>query len=165
MAPKFAPDHLAMIQARLRAFGQGEGINFSFNSRVGNTRDAHRLVQLAKTKSNETENKVISALFKSHFEEDGDITSFDMLVAAGEKGGLDGAEVRGWLESGQGGEEVDKEVLEANRKGIHGVPNFTINDMYDMSGAQDPQTFLERFVRIKKSAPDVSKISSEGVSC
>lgn len=148
----------------LKRFGEAEGINFSFKARIGNTRDAHRLVQLAKTKSNELENSVISALFKLHFEEDGDITSHDVLIAAGEKGGLDKAEVKSWLDEGRGGPEVDKEVEEAYRDGVSGVPNFTINGKYRVEGAQDPEKLVEVLKRIKASAPAVSA-SSEGVSC
>lgn len=148
----------------LKRFGEAEGINFSFKARIGNTRDAHRLVQLAKTKSNELENSVISALFKLHFEEDGDITSHDVLIAAGEKGGLDKAEVESWLDEGRGGPEVDKEVEEAYRDGVSGVPNFTINGKYRVEGAQDPEKLVEVLKRIKASAPAVSA-SSEGVSC
>lgn len=151
MAKKFGAERAAMLQTRLIAIGEAEGINFSGRGKVGNTRDAHRLVQLAKTKSNAIENKVIAELFKSHFEEGGDITSYDMLVAAGEKAGLDRAETKQWLEEGKGGPEVDQEVEEAYVHGVTGVPNFTINDGYEVSGAQDPQTFLQLFLQLKKS--------------
>lgn len=156
---------MAMATAHLKALGEAEGIKFSLQGKLGNTRDAHRLVQLAKTKSKDAEDRLISSLFKSHFEEDADITSQDALVAIGEKAGLDKAEVKDWLDKGKGGPEVDREVEEAYRRGIHGVPNFTINGQYQLEGAQDVQRFLEVFERAKKSAPDVSTGSSEGMSC
>ncbi|KAK4178590.1 thioredoxin-like protein [Triangularia setosa] len=158
------PNRLAMSTMMLKRFGEAEGINFSLKARIGNTRDAHRLVQLAKTKSNEVENGVISALFKLHFEEDGDITSHDVLIAAGEKGGLNKAEVKNWLDEGKGGPEVDREVEEAYRDGVSGVPNFTINGKYRVEGAQDAEKFVEILKRIKASAPAVST-TSEGVTC
>ncbi|KAK0649383.1 DSBA-like thioredoxin domain-containing protein [Cercophora newfieldiana] len=130
MANKFGPERAAMMTQRLIAMGQMEGINFSGRGKLGNTRDAHRLVQLAKTKSNALENRVVSELFKSHFEQGGDVTSYDMLIDAGEKAGLDRAETKRWLEE----------------------------------GAQDPQTFLQQFIRIKDSAPGVST-SSKGATC
>ncbi|KAK4250042.1 DSBA-like thioredoxin domain-containing protein [Corynascus novoguineensis] len=165
LAKKFGPERAAMATAHLKALGEAEGIKFSLKGKIGNTRDAHRLVQLAKTKSSETEDRVISTLFKSHFEEDSDITSQNVLVAVGEKAGLDKAEVQDWLSQGKGGEEVDREVEDAYRKGIHGVPNFTINGRYELQGAQDPQKFLEVFAQAKKSFPAVSTSSSEGISC
>lgn len=165
LAKKYGPERMAMATAHLKALGEAEGIKFSLQGKLGNTRDAHRLVQLAKTKSKDAEDRLISSLFKSHFEEDADITSQDALIAIGEKAGLDRAEVKDWLDKGKGGPEVDREVEEAYRRGIHGVPNFTINGQYQLEGAQDVQRFLEVFARAKKSAPDVSTGSSEGVSC
>ncbi|KAL2019958.1 hypothetical protein VTK56DRAFT_9050 [Thermocarpiscus australiensis] len=165
LAKKFGPERMAMATAHLKTLGEAEGIKFSLQGKIGNTRDAHRLVQLAKTKSNETENRLISVLFKAHFEEDTDITSQDALVSVGEKAGLDRSEVKDWLEQGKGGHEVDREVEEAYRQGIHGVPNFTINGRYQVEGAQDAQKFLEVFRRAKQASPDVSTSTSEGVSC
>ncbi|KAL1843583.1 hypothetical protein VTJ49DRAFT_866 [Mycothermus thermophilus] len=156
LARKFGPERLAVVTAHLKQLGEAEGIHFSLKGKIGNTRDAHRLVQLAKTKSNEAENRVISVLFKSHFEEDADITSHDVLAAIGEKAGLDKTEVAEWLSQGSGGQEVDREVEEAYRKGISGVPNFTINDRYEVQGAQDVEGFLDVFSRVKKSEPGVS---------
>jgi predicted DsbA family dithiol-disulfide isomerase len=152
MKQRFGNDEakLAMIQAGLKRKGLQDGINFCTDSKVGNTRDAHRLIQLAKTKGNGTENKVVMELFKGYFEENGDITSFDTLTKAAVKANLDGAEVKSWLESDQGGEEVDREVDEANAKGIHGVPNFTIQGKYEVDGAQDPKDFFEVIVAAKE---------------
>lgn len=151
---KIGPERLAMSTIHLKKLGEAEGINFSFKAKIGNTRDAHRLIQLAKTKSSDIQNSVVSALFKLHFEEDGDITSQDVLVAAGEKGGLDKSEVKSWLDGGKGGAEVDREVEEAYEEGISGVPNFTINGRYQVSGAQDVSRFIEIFTRAKRAAPD-----------
>ncbi len=163
LAKKLGPERMAAGTAYLKTIGEAEGINFSFNGKIGNTRDAHRLVQLAKTKSNEAENSLVSTLFKSHFEEDADITSRDALAAIGEKAGLSKAEVQDWLDQGKGGKEVDREVEEAAREGIHGVPHFTINGKYRVEGIQDPQTLVEVFVRAKSASGDVSTSSSEGV--
>lgn len=88
-----------------------------------------------------------------------------MLISAGEKGGLDKSEVKNWLEQGKGGAEVDREVEEAYREGVSGVPNFTINGRYRVEGAQDPQTFVEMFGRLKRSAPVASTGSSDGATC
>ena len=164
LAKKFGPERMAMATAHLKALGEAEGIKFSLQGKIGNTRDAHRLVQLAKTKSSETESRLISTLFKAHFEEDADITSSDVLVSIGEKAGLGRTEVREWLDQGKGGLEVDREVEEAYEKGISGVPNFTINGRYEIQGAQDAQKFLEVFQRVKKAESAVST-SAEGVSC
>lgn len=166
LARKFGPERMASSTAYLSRLGEAEGIKFSWQGKIGNTRDAHRLIQLARTKSSEVEDRLVSAMFKTHFEGEGcDITSHDALVAIGEKAGLDKSEVKNWLDEGKGGQEVDREVHEAYQKGIHGVPNFTINGRYELSGAQDVERFLEVFKRAKESSPAVSTGSSNGVSC
>lgn len=165
LGKRYGPEGLASATAYLKRLGEAEGIKFSLKAKIVNSHDAHRLVQLGKTKSTEVENRVISMLFKKYFEEDADIASHSVLAAIGEQVGLDGAEVKDWLSQGQGGREVDREVEEASRKGIHGVPNFTINGRYQLEGAQDVRKFLEVFVRAREAAPDVSAGSADAPSC
>jgi len=149
MAQKFGPNRMPALKARMTLMGQAEGITMNFDRRIGNTRDAHRLLQLAKTKGPDVENGVVANLFKDHFEGGGDITAREMLLAAGEKGGLDRAEAGRWLEGDHGGPEVDRLVDEAYAMGVQGVPHFLINDRFEVSGAQDPQAFLEEFAKVK----------------
>ncbi|KAK3400496.1 DSBA-like thioredoxin domain-containing protein [Sordaria brevicollis] len=137
------PQRLAMIHARLKAIGESEGINFSLTGKIGNTRDAHRLIQLGKTKSLDVQDRVVAALFELHHEEGQDVSSRGYLVAAAERAGLDGEEVRRWLDGEGGGEEVDGEVEEAQRMGVRGVPHFVINGRSELSGAQEPETFVQ----------------------
>ncbi|CAK7269494.1 hypothetical protein SEPCBS119000_003597 [Sporothrix epigloea] len=154
MAQKFGADRVAAMNARMRALGQAEGIQFTQEGKTGNTRDAHRLIQLAKTQGDEREDAVVSSLFASYFEEGGDITSHDDLVKAAERGGIDAATARTWLDSSSdnGGAEVDAEVGEAYQRGVHGVPHFIINDKIEVGGAQDVQAFVGEFVRARQAA-------------
>lgn len=151
MAAKFGADAVPRMHERLGAVGREVGIDFKFESRVGNTRDSHRVIQLGKTKGSEVENKVVLELFRTYFENNGDITSWDDLVAAAERAGLDKGEVKEWLESGKGGPEVDTEVRNAQARDIHGVPHFTVQDRYEIGGAQGPDEFLEVFDKIKRA--------------
>ncbi|GAB1317518.1 hypothetical protein MFIFM68171_07728 [Madurella fahalii] len=143
LARKIEPERMEWATTYLSSLGTTEGINFSWQGKVGTARDAQRLVQLAKTKSSETEDRLVSTMFKVHFEERGDILSQDVLVAIGEKASLDKSEVKEWLDRGKGGQKVDQEVPEAYKKGIRGVPHFTI----------------------KRSIRAISTGSSEGMSC
>ncbi|KMU79878.1 FRNE protein [Coccidioides immitis RMSCC 3703] len=147
---RFGPERSRMMQSRLEQVGQAEGINFKFGGRTGNTRDSHRLIQLAKTRGEDTQTRVVEELFAAYFENEGDITSHDTLTKAAVKAGLGEAEVKAWLESDQGGPEVDKEVQDAQRSFVSGVPNFTIQGKYEIGGAEDPQAFLEIFETIEK---------------
>lgn len=154
---RFGPDKAAPMQNRLRSVGSQHGIDFSFAGKIGRTRDSHRLIELAGRKGAAVQNAVVLQLFQSYFEADGDITALDTLLEAGVKGGLDRAEVGDWLETGEGGDQVDKEVEKVKEKGIHGVPYFTIQGEYVVNGAQDPQDFLEVFVRVKETEPAQSE--------
>lgn len=136
---------------RLAATGNEVGIKFNFDGKVGNTRDSHRMIQLGKAHSPATQTLVVEALFRSYFEETGDITSHAMLIAAAVKAGIDETEARAWLDEGKGGEAVDREVEEARRGGVTGVPNFTIQGKYEVGGAQESEVFLKLFGKIKAS--------------
>jgi predicted DsbA family dithiol-disulfide isomerase len=146
-------ERAAAFQQRLRNMGAQEGIEFSFAGKIGSTRDSHRLIQLGKVKGGIAwsgwEDRVVMELFRDYFEGAGDITSHDTLVRVGVKAGMDGDEVRAWLEAGQGGAEVDAQVREAKSKGIRGVPHYTIQGRYEVDGAQDPQDFIEVFAKLK----------------
>ena len=147
---KFGDQRAAAAFQMLSQIGQKEGIAFKFGGRTGNTRDSHRLVQLGKTKSAAQQTRVIEELFASYFEKEEDITSWEVLLGAAERAGLERGEASEWLESGKGGEEVDREVEEAYKKGISGVPNFEINGRFEVGGAQEPQAFVTLFERIKR---------------
>lgn len=84
-------------------------------------------------------------LFAAYFENEQDITDLEVLTTCGIKAGLDRDEVIEWLNSDKGGNEVDREVLNATSQGISGVPSYTINEVYKVSGAQDSSVFLGLF--------------------
>ncbi|KAI1437341.1 DSBA-like thioredoxin domain-containing protein [Xylaria sp. CBS 124048] len=149
LVERFGPERADYIHTALTKLGREEGINFAFASRTGNTRDTHRLIQLGKTKGNDVENRVVLELFKSYFESDGDITSHASLISTAEKAGLTPSEVKEWLETGKGGAEVDREVRAARMQGISGVPNFTIQGVHNVNGAQEPGVFVDLFSKIK----------------
>ncbi|KAH6658253.1 thioredoxin-like protein [Truncatella angustata] len=145
---RFGDAKFAQIEQTLGAVGKEVGIDFSFGGRTGHTRDSHRLIRLAGQKSQETQNRVVDELFKRYFELEQDITSRDMLKSAAEAAGLDGEEVRSYLETNQGAEEVENEVLKARQLGVSGVPNIRINGMFEAPGAVDPDVFKRIFEKI-----------------
>ncbi|KAF2269145.1 thioredoxin-like protein [Lojkania enalia] len=147
---RFGASRVQMMHDTLGRLGRMENIDFKFGGRTGNTRDSHRLVQLGKTKGPRQQTRIIEELFAAYFENERDITSQDVLVQIGVKAGLAEAEAREWLSSGKGGPEVDKEVQYAYQQNITGVPNFTINDRFEIGGAQEPAAFLQLFERIKR---------------
>ncbi|KAF1931516.1 thioredoxin-like protein [Didymella exigua CBS 183.55] len=148
---KFGQERTATINQMLAKVGQDEGINFKFGGKTGNTRDSHRLVQLGKTKGSKMQTRVVEELFAAYFENEKDITTQEILIESGVKAGLEEEEIKDWLDSGKGGAEVDKEVQDAREQNISGVPNFIINDRFEIGGAQEPAAFVQLFERLKKS--------------
>jgi predicted DsbA family dithiol-disulfide isomerase len=146
---KFGPQRFYMMNQRITQIGREYGIEFKFGGKLGNTRDSHRLIQLAKTKSPEMQTRVIEQLFTAYFEQEQDITDHTVLSKAAVAAGLDETEVKDWLASDRGGPEVDKEVLEAKKNFISGVPNYTVQDKYQIEGAEDPSAFVQIFERIR----------------
>lgn len=137
------------MRDRMTQVGADVGISFKFGGRTGNTRDSHRLIHLGKLKSPAMQTRVVEELFSSYFENEGDITSHEVLRDAGVRAGLNEEEVEEWLRSGKGGEAVDRKVEEVKHNQITGVPTFTIQSKYEIGGAQDAAVFLRLFEKIK----------------
>ncbi|ROW11337.1 hypothetical protein VMCG_01227 [Cytospora schulzeri] len=148
---RFGPEKATALQDRLASIGRQHGITFSFAGKIGNTRDAHRLILMSGTKGPEAQDRVVMELFRDHFEGEGDVTSHDTLLRVAEKAGLDRDEAKGWLEGGDGGEQVDAEVQRALERSVTGVPSFIIQDKYEIDGAQDEQDFLEYLIKAKEA--------------
>ena len=148
-ASRVGAERSEMMFPRVAAMGKEVGINFSMGGRTGNTRDSHRVIALAGTKGADTQTKVVGTLFKGYFEEEKDITSHEVLQAAAMQAGIEEKDVKEWFESGKGGEQVDREIAEALKKGITGVPNITLQGKLQLGGAQDSETFLKAFEQVK----------------
>ncbi|KUI56580.1 Uncharacterized protein YwbO [Cytospora mali] len=148
---RFGPGKTTAFQNRLAGLGRQHGISFSFAGEIGNTRDAHRLIAMSRTRGPEAQDRVVMELFRDYFEANGDVTSYDTLERVAEKAGLEPSEVRGWLEGGDGGEEVDAEVREAAERNVTGVPSFLIQGKYEVDGAQDEQAFMELFTKVMEA--------------
>ena len=149
-AQRYGADRLTSKRERMAQMGATAGFNFTFGGRIGNTRDSHRVIQLARTKGADVEDQVAMAVMRVFFEEDGDITAWDDLARAAEECGIPSEETMSWLQDGKGGEVVDKEVEYAYQRGYRGVPTYIINDEYVVDGAADVSDFLEQLVMAKE---------------
>lgn len=138
-----------MITRTLQDVGKEVGINFSFGGRTGNTRDSHRVIEIAARKGEDVQTRVVEELFAAYFEKEQDITSHEVLKAAAVGAGIEDTEADRWLKSDDGGDAVDKAVMEAQMQGISGVPNFTLQGKYKIKGAQDADAFVRAFEQVK----------------
>ncbi|KAM0254419.1 hypothetical protein ACHAQJ_006823 [Trichoderma viride] len=147
---RFGAERTAMIHERLRGVGDAVGINFRFGGKVGNSRDSHRLVHLAKKHGGEAELKVVDGLFAAYFENEKDITDHEVLKDVATSAGIPEADFnKAIVASDEGGDEVDEAAGTARFRGISGVPDYTIQGKFKLSGAQDAMEFVNVFERVK----------------
>jgi predicted DsbA family dithiol-disulfide isomerase len=130
------------IEDRVAKAGEADGIVFAFDriQRTPNTFEAHRLIWFAQQQGKQDD--LVDALFHAYFTEGRDIGDRQTLVDVATEAGLDRDEVRQFLASGAGVEEVRVEEAAGHRMGIRGVPYFVLNGRYAISGAQPPDIFV-----------------------
>lgn len=150
------------------AANAAKDVNLTFNfdkAVVANSFNAHRLIQLSKTKGlgNEAEEK----LFSAHFVEGKNIDDQAVLGEIGRVLGFDDEELKTLFESDAYGPEVRKDEERAQALGIRGVPFFVLNDKYAVSGAQSPDVFLQALQQSWNEFEAEKKplIIREGASC
>ena len=142
------------------------GLDFhTKNTVVANSFNAHRLIQLAKTKG--LGNEVEEALFEAYFEKGKNIDDKETLIKTGVSIGLDESDVKEIFNSDAFEKEVKHDEMQAQSLGINGVPFFVLNNKYAVSGAQSPETFLDvleqTWEEFEKENPAL--IITEGESC
>jgi predicted DsbA family dithiol-disulfide isomerase len=135
------------LDARLVAVGEAEGIRFAFHriERTPNTLDAHRLVALAERRG--VQDGVVEALFRAYFTEGRDISDCQILLDVVAEAGLDRHEAEAVLNGDDCLEAIQDADALARRFGVDGVPFFIVNGTLTLSGAQQPDMFLEMFQR------------------
>jgi predicted DsbA family dithiol-disulfide isomerase len=127
------------------AVGKEEGIQFAFDriERTPNTLDAHRLIWLAEKQS--VQDAVVEALFRAYFTEGRDISNRQAILDVVAEVGLDRHQAEAMLNSDAGLEAIKEADALARRVRVEGVPFFVINGAVTLSGAQQPDLFLEAF--------------------
>jgi predicted DsbA family dithiol-disulfide isomerase len=115
-----------------------EGLEFRMDGlRSGNTRDAHRLLHLAKAHGVQAE--LAERLHRAYFTEQASIFDHSSLTELAVEAGLDRDDVIRVLASQEYGDAVDTDEAMAQALGVNGVPLFVIDRRYGISGAQPPE--------------------------
>jgi predicted DsbA family dithiol-disulfide isomerase len=133
------------LDAKLIAVGKAEGVHFAFDrmERTPNTQSAHRLIWLADKGG--VQDAVVEALFRAYFTEGRDIGDREVLLDAVVDAGLDRYKAENVLDGSEGLEAIKKADEQARRFPVEGVPFFIVNGKLTLSGAQQPDAFLEAF--------------------
>jgi predicted DsbA family dithiol-disulfide isomerase len=133
------------LDAKLIAAGKTDGIEFAFDKieRTPNTVDAHRLIWLADQHG--CQDAVVEALFLAYFTEGRDISNRQTLIDDVSEAGLERTEVEAMLGSDNGMDVLEEAGELSQRHQVSGVPFFIINNAVTLSGAQEPEIFLDAF--------------------
>jgi predicted DsbA family dithiol-disulfide isomerase len=123
------------------------GLTFRMEDlRSGNTRDAHRLLQLARARGRQAE--LAERLHRAYFTDQASIFDHSALAGFAADVGLDRDEALAVLASGEYGEAVEADEEVARSFGVSGVPFFVIDRRYGISGAQPAETITAVLERV-----------------
>lgn len=101
----------------------------------------NRLMQFAQSRDEPQETAALyRAIFAAYFSEGRDIGSLDTLVAIAAEHAFDAVEVRAYLLSAAGNQEIEAARARTDRLGVQAVPTLLI-DGGVISGAQPPVVF------------------------
>jgi predicted DsbA family dithiol-disulfide isomerase len=135
-----AQAHDAQQQMERRA--ARDGLSFHMDGlRSGNTRDAHRLLQLARARGRQAE--LAERLHRAYFTDQISIFDHASLADLAAEVGLDRHEVTTVLSGDKYDDEVRADEETARSLGATGVPFFVIDRRYGISGAQPAQTITQ----------------------
>jgi predicted DsbA family dithiol-disulfide isomerase len=133
------------LDAQIVAVGEREGIHFALNriERTPNTLDAHRVIWLADKER--LQDAVMEALFRAYFTEGRDISNRQTLIDVVADAGLDRHQADEVLNRGEGMEAIKEAGELSQHFRVDGVPFFIVGGKITLSGAQQPDAFLEAF--------------------
>jgi predicted DsbA family dithiol-disulfide isomerase len=136
-----AAEQSAASRAMIRSRGAevGFAFNMSYESRIYNTFDAHRLLHWAGIVGHQRELK--HSLFTANFTDGANVSEHQVLVEAAAAAGLDRDEAREVLASGRYDEAVREAEREWISRGIRSVPAIVINGTWLISGGQLASAF------------------------
>ena len=119
--------------------------HFAFDriERTPNTVDAHRLIWLAEQQG--CQDAIVEAMFRAYFTEGRDISNRQTLIDVVAEAGLDRQLAEAVLKNDEGLDAIKQTEEVSRRHRVDSVPFFIINKEITLSGAQQPDTFLDAF--------------------
>lgn len=142
---------MSMEQATTASEGVAEqaaavGLTFRMEGQLTlNTFNAHRLAHYAEAQGKGAE--MSKRLLKAYFTDNLNIDNPEQLSALAAEVGLDAADTLEVLQSERYADAVRAQEQEGSQLGIRGVPFFVIDRKFAISGAQQPEVFLETLRR------------------
>ena len=149
---KYGKERIAMMFQHLSQAGQAAGIDFHLDQikRGANTLQAHRLLDLAWQQG--LQNELAEALFKAYFCEGQFVGDAAVLTSIAVDLGMDKQQVSDYLASDEGGSRIEQQIEFARHSGVTGVPSFSFDGMFAISGGQAVDVFLSVIDRVHDKA-------------
>ncbi|MBS4071044.1 MAG: DsbA family oxidoreductase [Algoriphagus sp.] len=157
------------ITSQVVGMAKAEGLTFDFDKAVvANTKNAHRLIHLAKEFG--IQDAMKERLLKAYFTDGLNVDDTDTLIQLGKEVGVPEEKIKPMLESNQYEEAVYQDIYESRQIGVRGVPFFVLDRKFGISGAQPDEVFdqtLEKaWAEYAKNNPVLDIASgNEGESC
>lgn len=134
------------------------GLEFHFEKAIRtNSLNAHRLLHLAK--KHQLGNTLKELLFKAYLTDGDDVNNKETLKKLGILAGLDANVIDEVLNSNAYANEVQEDMLTAQKIGVQGVPFFVFDNKYAISGAQHEETFVKTLEKVWEEGQFESKIT------
>lgn len=148
LAAKYGMSKLQAEQAQrqMEQRAASDGLTFVMDGlRSGNTRDAHRLVQLAKTTDGQAD--MVERLHRAYFTEQDSVFDSASLARLAVEAGQDRVAVDHVLSTDAFADAVTADEQLARSLGATGVPFFVLDRRYAVSGAQPAPALTQALAR------------------
>ncbi len=163
IARKYGAARIEAMFKHITEVAKASGIDFHLDkiTKGANTLNAHRLLDLAWQQGGAEgpQNNLAEALFKAYLCDGKFIGDIEVLAQVAGGVGMDETKVRKYLESDQDAGKVREQIQYARQNGVSGVPAFSFDGMFAVSGGQQADVFLNVIDRI------AAKAATEGASC
>ena len=146
---KYGKARVDMMFQQLTQTGAAAGIQFKLEKikRGANTLQAHRLLDLAWQQG--VQNELAEVLFKAYFCDGLFVGDDAVLAKLASEVGMDSREVSDYLASDAGSDLVQKQIAFARQNGVTGVPSFSFDGVFAISGGQAVDVFVSMIDRIQ----------------
>lgn len=150
-------EHMRKYVVLMTAYGKAEGIAYKFGGRVGNTLQAHRVIQLVQeTKGPAAAEKVVDSLYKQYFEEEQHPSAKETLLRALSEAGLDEKEAKQVVEDEHDGlMDVKMLIREQAGNGVDAVPYVVFEGKrrdFTLEGCKEVEEYVKTLQQVIKES-------------
>lgn len=163
-AKGWTDEQVEQMNERITRMAAETGLQYNLDKTVAaNSFDAHRLIQFAKTEN--LAGETAEALFGAYFIEGKNLDDRQMLLDIASGVGLDVETAEQMLNADNFSGAVEKNIREAERMNIRGVPFYLFNRQYAISGARPPERFEKALKKARnENRPAVEISTFDGTS-